>query len=86
MFGKAVLLTFTTASFNEKLLLSNGLNISPIRAKEQGSSNRSLREAVNSIDNEKDLSNFISSFAGKVPPKATEIRYQRNPVSTSNIR
>ncbi|PQE15181.1 hypothetical protein CJF32_00007815 [Rutstroemia sp. NJR-2017a WRK4] len=68
------------ASFNEKLLLSNGLNISPIRTKEQGSSNRSLREAVNSIDNEKDLSNFISSFAGKVPPKATEIRYQRNPV------
>ncbi|KAM3068249.1 Rho GTPase-activating protein [Clarireedia jacksonii] len=72
------------ASFNEKLLLSNGLNISPIRTKEQGSSNRSLRDAVNSIDNEKDLSNFISSFAGKVPPKATEIRYQRNPVFGSS--
>ncbi|KAI9641081.1 Rho GTPase-activating protein [Ciborinia camelliae] len=68
------------ASFNEKLLLSNGLNISPIRAKEQGTSNRSLREAVHAIDNVKDLSNYISSFAGKVPSRVTEIKYERNMV------
>ncbi|RAL68361.1 hypothetical protein DID88_007092 [Monilinia fructigena] len=68
------------ASFNEKLLLSNGLNISPIRAKEQGTSNRSLREAVHAIDNVKDLSNYISSFAGKVPSRVTEIKYERNTV------
>ncbi|APA07269.1 hypothetical protein sscle_02g020390 [Sclerotinia sclerotiorum 1980 UF-70] len=68
------------ASFNEKLLLSNGLNISPIKAKEQGTSNRSLREAVHAIDNVKDLSNYISSFAGKVPSRVTEIRYERNTV------
>ncbi|KAA8576045.1 hypothetical protein EYC84_006208 [Monilinia fructicola] len=68
------------ASFNEKLLLSNGLNISPIRAKEQGTPNRSLREAVHAIDNVKDLSNYISSFVGKVPSRVTEIKYERNTV------
>ncbi|ESZ89639.1 hypothetical protein SBOR_9977 [Sclerotinia borealis F-4128] len=68
------------ASFNEKLLLSNGLNISPIRAKEQGTSNRSLRETVHAIDNVNDLSNYISSFTGKVPSRVTEIKYERNTV------
>ncbi|CZS98218.1 related to GTPase-activating protein beta-chimerin [Rhynchosporium agropyri] len=68
------------ASFNEKLLLSNGLNISPMRGNESGSQPRSLREAVAAIDNEKDLSNYISSFANKVPARTAEIRYEKNPV------
>ncbi|KAF7960524.1 hypothetical protein EAE96_000204 [Botrytis aclada] len=68
------------ASFNEKLLLSNGLNISPIKAKEQGTSNRSLREVVHAVDNVKDLSNYISSFAGNMQSRITEIKYERNPV------
>ncbi|XMA14786.1 hypothetical protein WAI453_007577 [Rhynchosporium graminicola] len=68
------------ASFNEKLLLSNGLNISPLRGNESGSQPRSLREAVAAIDNEKDLSNYISSFANKVPARTAEIRYEKNPV------
>ncbi|THV49504.1 hypothetical protein BGAL_0191g00010 [Botrytis galanthina] len=68
------------ASFNEKLLLSNGLNISPIKGKEQGTSNRSLREVVHAIDNVKDLSNYISSFAGNMQSRITEIKYERNPV------
>ncbi|PMD25613.1 RhoGAP-domain-containing protein [Hyaloscypha hepaticicola] len=68
------------ASFNEKLLLSNGLNISPLKVSEQGSQPRSLREVVYAIDNEKDLSNYVSSFANKVPPRTSEIKYERNAV------
>ncbi|KAL3420186.1 Rho-GTPase-activating protein 7 [Phlyctema vagabunda] len=68
------------ASFNEKLLLSNGLNISPIKAVDQGSQRRSLREVVYAIDNEKDLSSYITSFAGKVPPRAPDIKYERHAV------
>ncbi|EMR81666.1 putative rho gtpase activator protein [Botrytis cinerea BcDW1] len=68
------------ASFNEKLLLSNGLNISPIKGKEQGTLNRSLREVVHAIDNVKDLSNYISSFSGNMQSRITEIKYERNPV------
>jgi hypothetical protein len=61
--------------------LSNGLNISPMKGNEQGNQPRSLREAVYAIDNEKDLSNYLSSFGNKVPPRAADIRYERNAVS-----
>jgi len=71
------------ASFNEKLILSNGLSISPIQANgnDQASQSRSLRDAVYAIDNEKDLSSFISSYAPNVPPRASEIKYEKHPVS-----
>ncbi|KAH6677663.1 hypothetical protein B0J14DRAFT_475762 [Halenospora varia] len=68
------------ASFNEKLLLSNGLNISPLKGSEQGSQPRSLREVVHAINNERDLSNYLSSFASKISPRSNEITYEKNPV------
>ncbi|KIN07675.1 hypothetical protein OIDMADRAFT_186489 [Oidiodendron maius Zn] len=68
------------ASFNEKLLLSNGLNISPLKDNEPGDHPRSLRETVFAINNERDFSNYISSFRSKVPPRAPEIKYERNVV------
>ncbi|KAK0112220.1 hypothetical protein ONS96_001469 [Cadophora gregata f. sp. sojae] len=68
------------ASFNEKLLLSNGLNVSPSKSNETANQSRSLREAVYAINNERDLSNFISSFANKVPARTSEIKYEKNPV------
>jgi hypothetical protein len=71
------------ASFNEKLLLSNGLNISPLKDSEPGDHPRSLRETVFAINNDKDLSNYISSFGNKVPPRAPEIKYERHSVSFS---
>jgi hypothetical protein len=42
---------------------------------------RSLREAVYAIDNDKDFSNYISSFGSKVPPRSSDIKYERNAVS-----
>lgn len=69
------------ASFNEKLLLSNGLNISPIKGNEGTNQPRSLREAVYAIDNDKDFSNYISSYGSKVPPRSSDIKYERNAVS-----
>merc|ERR1711881_754135 len=39
-----------------------------------------MGEAVYAIDNEKDLSNYISSFANKVPARTSEIKYEKNPV------
>jgi hypothetical protein len=69
------------ASFNEKLLLSNGLNISPLKGND-GPNQKSLREVVYGVDNEKDLSNYLTSFANKVPPKQPEIKYERSSVSS----
>jgi hypothetical protein len=71
------------ASFNERLLLSNGLSVSPIQGPgAQGSSaQRSLRQAASSIDNDKDLNDYVTAQHRSVPPNTGEIKYERNPVS-----
>jgi hypothetical protein len=72
------------ATFNEKLLLSNGLNVSPLKGSEPAANQpRSLRETVSAINNDQDLNNYISSFARQVPPRHPDIKYERHPVSLS---
>lgn len=74
------------ASFNEKLLLSNGLVISPLKSVTQpGQHSRSLKEVVQGIDNKKDLENYIISFHSKVPPQSLEAKYERNPVCSDHV-
>lgn len=67
------------ASFNEKLLLSNGLVISPLK-NQSGQQARSLKEVIQAIDNHQDLEDYILSFHSKLPPKSSEPKYERNPV------
>lgn len=67
------------ASFNEKLLLSNGLVISPLR-NQQASQSRSLKEVIQAVDNGKDLEDYITSFYSKLPPRQSEVKYERHPV------
>lgn len=67
------------ASFNEKLLLGNGLAVSPLTEGDAPSSQKSLRELVIEIDNEKDFNNYIASYSGKVPPTPSEIKYEKHP-------
>ncbi|KAF5659733.1 GTPase-activating beta-chimerin [Fusarium heterosporum] len=69
------------ASFNERLLLSNGLSVSPIQGPggQSSSSQRSLRQAASSIDNEKDLNDYVTAQHRSVPPNTGEIKYERNP-------
>ncbi|KAK4196175.1 putative Rho-GTPase-activating protein [Triangularia verruculosa] len=71
------------ASFNEKLVLSNGLSISPLKT---GSEARSLRESILSIDNDKDLNDYLASHHGKVPPKAALPQYERNHLIDASSR
>jgi Rho GTPase-activating protein RGD1 len=78
------MLILSIASFNEKLLLSNGLNVSPLKGNEHGSP-RSLREVVYAIDNEKDLNSYLGSHAKNVAPRTAEITYQRNPVRSQTL-
>ncbi|KAL2269082.1 hypothetical protein VTJ83DRAFT_3928 [Remersonia thermophila] len=63
------------ASFNEKLVLSNGLSLSPLK---QTPESRSLRETVLSIDNEKDLSDYLCGQYVKLPPRTGPPKYERN--------
>ncbi|KAK1590780.1 RhoGAP domain-containing protein [Colletotrichum navitas] len=67
------------ASFNEKLLLSNGLSISPIKGHGSGGS-RSLREAVMAINNEKDLHDYLVSHYSRVANNNGEVKYEKNPI------
>ncbi|KAK9781576.1 hypothetical protein SCAR479_01447 [Seiridium cardinale] len=67
------------ASFNEKLLLSNGLVISPLKNQQSGQS-RSLKEVIQAVDNNKDLEDYILGFHSKLPPKSSEPKYERHPV------
>jgi len=71
------------ASFNEKLLLSNGLSISPIKGQGQEGAGqpRSLRESILSINNEKDMNDFVLAQYSRMPPNKGEPKYERNPVS-----
>ncbi|KAI0153015.1 hypothetical protein GGR57DRAFT_468553 [Xylariaceae sp. FL1272] len=69
------------ASFNEKLLLSNGLVVSPLKnATGPGQFSRSLKEVIHGIDNRKDLEDYVTSCYTKLPPKQPEPKYERNPV------
>ncbi len=67
-----------TASFNEKLVLSNGLSISPLK---QSGESRSLRESILAINNEKDLSDYLSNQHSKLPPRTGPAKYEKNHVS-----
>ncbi|KAG5999996.1 hypothetical protein E4U54_001588, partial [Claviceps lovelessii] len=69
------------ATLNEKLLLGNGLVISPFKnnqALEGAGKPRSLRRAVAAIDNEKDMNDFVAGQHSKIQPYS-EVRYERNP-------
>lgn len=77
-------LTWHIASFNEKLLLSNGLSISPLKG--QSGEARSLRECIAAIDNDRDLNDFVSAHHKQLPPKTAEPKYERNPVLETQQR
>ncbi|POS83229.1 hypothetical protein EPUL_004784, partial [Erysiphe pulchra] len=70
------------ASFNEKLLLSNGINVHPIKEFEVANQTRSLRDAIYSIDNDKDFNDYLMSFSNRISPRISEIKYQRNSILT----
>lgn len=67
------------ATFNEKLLLGNGLAVTPLSDGTGPRTQRSLRDLVVDIDNEKDFHNFISSHQSKIPARPSEIRYEQHP-------
>ncbi|KAI9813155.1 MAG: hypothetical protein M1832_006384 [Thelocarpon impressellum] len=68
------------ATFNERLLLNNGLTISPLSSTaSQGPQPKSLREVVHLIDNERDLGNDIMSHSSSVPTRVHSNSYKPNP-------
>lgn len=74
------------ASFNEKLLLSNGLSVSPMQnGKGTIPLSMSLREIVSQVDTQKDLSDYLCANHNRVPPNKGEPKYERHPVGHSPL-
>ncbi|KAJ5710818.1 hypothetical protein N7488_004974 [Penicillium malachiteum] len=69
------------ATFNEKLLLGQGLCVSPLKGESNGvAAPKSLAEVVRQVDNQKDLHDFILSHEGNPGAVAGgEARYERHP-------
>ncbi|CAG8022584.1 unnamed protein product [Penicillium olsonii] len=69
------------ATFSEKLLLGQGLCVSPMKTDDGSVGPKSLAQVVRQVDNQKDLHEFILSHEGNPGAIASEqIQYARHPV------
>lgn len=66
------------AALSEKMLLGNGLCVSPLRSQAAGAS-KSLREIAQNVDNHRDFQDYILSFSAKAGSRQPEIKYEKHP-------
>ncbi|KAI4727210.1 RhoGAP-domain-containing protein [Aureobasidium sp. EXF-10728] len=67
------------ASFNEKLLLGNGIAVSPLPPTDPSAPvQHSLRDIVLQIDNKADFENYLSGHVSKVPNRISDIKYEQH--------
>ncbi|SMQ56161.1 unnamed protein product [Zymoseptoria tritici ST99CH_3D7] len=66
------------ATFNEKLLLGNGLAVTPLSETTGPAGPKSLRDMVSEIDNDVDFHHFVAGHASKVS-RPSEIKYEQHP-------
>jgi Rho GTPase-activating protein RGD1 len=70
------------AALSEKMLLGNGLCVSPLRSQAAGAS-KSLREIVQNVDNQRDFHDYILSFSAKAGSRQPDIKYEKHPALSS---
>ena len=70
------------AMINEKLLLGNGLVVSPMKSSNT-SSGKSLREVAQGIDQNRDFEDFVLGFSDRVP-NTPQNTYEQHPVMTQS--
>ena len=74
------------AAANERLLLNNGLCVSPLKSQTTNgpvSGPRSLRDIAQSVNNDKDLEDYVLGFSNKAVTKPPEIKYEKHPALAS---
>lgn len=74
------------AQANERLLLNNGLCVSPLKSQTTNGpvpGPRSLREIAQSVNNDKDLDDYVLGFSNKAGTKPPEIKYEKHPALAS---
>ncbi|KAI5280242.1 hypothetical protein KEM54_003803, partial [Ascosphaera aggregata] len=60
-------------------MLSNGLVVSPLKSDNKVMPGRSLRDAVYSVDSERDFKIYVLSQSSRVPPAPTGAKYEQHP-------
>lgn len=65
------------ATFNEKLLLGNGLAVTPLTDKDTAGSQRSMRDVIYEIDNDTDFHSYMRGHTSKVV-RPSEIKYEQH--------
>ena len=65
------------ATFNEKLLLGNGLAVTPLTDKDTAGSQRSMRDVIYEIDNDTDFHSYVRGHMSKVV-RPSEIKYEQH--------
>nr|OQO32363.1 hypothetical protein B0A51_00422 [Rachicladosporium sp. CCFEE 5018] len=70
------------ATFNEKLLLGNGLAVSPLEGKDAAVGSRSMRDTLYDIDNDGDFHGYVGSYSGKIS-RPSDIHYEQHPTLAS---
>ena len=67
------------AALNERLLLGNGLCVSPLKSAGTGGFGKSLRDTAQGVDSQKDFHDYVLSFQAKAGQPHPEIRYEKHP-------
>ncbi|EXJ92481.1 hypothetical protein A1O3_01033 [Capronia epimyces CBS 606.96] len=69
------------AGLTEKLILGYGLSVTPLKGQSPVSATptKSLREVASSVNNERDLVEYVLSFSTKAGTRPREIRYEKHP-------
>ncbi|EGC47837.1 rho GTPase activator [Histoplasma capsulatum var. duboisii H88] len=69
------------ATFTEKLMLGNGLCVSPLKngVNPDAAGFKSLREVAAQVDDEKDFKSFILSHASKIGSGSAGVKYEKHP-------
>lgn len=71
------MLTHNAATFNEKLILGNGLAVTPFSDRDNAGSQRSLRDIVHGIDNETDFNTYMRGHVNKIV-RPNDIQYEQH--------
>ena len=70
------------AAFNEKLLVSNGHVVSPVKSQNgETAGTPSMGEMIQQIDNGRDFQLFVTSHTSQLPLRPVDIKYEKHPVS-----
>ncbi|KAL9087998.1 MAG: hypothetical protein Q9159_003353 [Coniocarpon cinnabarinum] len=66
------------ANLNERLIVGDGMVISPMGDMVNGTSSPSMREMIQGIDNDRDFHTYVASHNSQLPSRTADLNYQKH--------